>query len=323
MVLEVALLHNAESPTSGQIALKIPAGWKSEPSSQPFSFARAGERSSYSFKVTPASVDAKPYQIEAVATAAPTSAEATVGKGREYREGYELIDHRDLELRYLYRPSTTEVRGVNVTTVAALKVGYVMGVGDSVPLGLQQLGAQVTLLGERELASADLSQFDAIMTGTRAYAVREDLKTYNSRLIDYVKAGGNMIVLYNTQELVPNTFAPFPGELPRSAEEVSEEDSPVTILAPTHQAFNWPNKITAADFDGWVEQRGSKFFTKWDGGVHADDLDVRQESTAAKRWMADRKGRQRNMDLLRVRTYIVSCLTVSRERTELRPIFLL
>ena len=73
-----------------------------------------------------------------------------------------------------------------------------------------------------------------------------------------------MIVLYNTQEFVPNTFAPFPGELPRTAEEVSEEDSPVTILAPTHQAFNWPNKITAADFDGWVEQRGSKFFTKWD-----------------------------------------------------------
>ena len=156
------------------------------------------------------------------------------------------------------------MRGVTVTTVAGLKVGYVMGVGDSVPQGLQQLGAQVTLLGERELASSDLSQFDAIMTGTRAYAVREDLKTYNSRLLDYVKAGGNMIVLYNTQELVPNTFAPFPGELPRSAEEVSEEDSPVTILAPTQQSFNWPNKITAADFEGWVEQRGSKFFTKWD-----------------------------------------------------------
>ena len=73
-----------------------------------------------------------------------------------------------------------------------------MGVGDQVPLGLQQLGAQVTLLGERELAGADLSQFDAIMTGTRAYAVREDLKTYNQRLLDYVKDGGNLIVLYNT-----------------------------------------------------------------------------------------------------------------------------
>lgn len=261
---EVSLLHNAESPTTGQVSLRMPAGWKSEPVSQPFAFARSGERSSYRFTVTATSIDARPYQIEAVATASPTSAEATAGKGREYREGYELIDHRDLEVRYLYRPSITEVRGVNVTTVAGLKVGYVMGVGDSVPQGLQQLGAQVTLLDERALAAADLSVYDTIMTGTRAYAVREDLKTYNSRLLDYVKAGGNMIVLYNTQELVPNTFAPFPGELPRTAEEVSEEDSPVTILAPTHQSFNWPNKITAADFDGWVEQRGSKFFTKWD-----------------------------------------------------------
>jgi hypothetical protein len=232
----------------------MPTGWKSEPASQPFLFARSGERSSYRFTVIPTSIDAKPYTIEAVATAS----------GKEYKEGYELIDHRDLEVRYLYRPSTIEMRGVNVTTVAGLKVGYVMGVGDSVPQGLQQLGAQVTLLDERALASSDLSVYDTIMTGTRAYAVREDLKTYNSRLLDYARNGGNVVVLYNTQELVPDTFAPFPGELPRSAEEVSEEDSPVTILAPTQQSFNWPNKITAADFDGWVEQRGSKFFTKWD-----------------------------------------------------------
>jgi len=252
--VEVALLHNGDSTTSGQLSLKMPAGWKSVPASQSFSFARAGERSSYRFTVTPAAIDAKTYSIEAV---------ATVGN-REYREGYELIDQRDLELRYLYRPSMADVRGVNVTTVPGLKVGYVMGIGDSVPQGLQQLGAQVTLLGERELASSDLSQFDTIMTGTRAYAIREDLKTYNGRLLDYAKAGGNVIVLYNTQELVPNTFAPYPGELPRSAEEVSEEDSPVTILAPTQQSFNWPNKITVADFDGWVEQRGSKFFTTWD-----------------------------------------------------------
>jgi len=252
--MEVKLIHNAEAATSGQLTLTMPAGWKSEPTAQPFAFARSGEQSSYRFIVRPSSIDAKPYQIEAVAMAA----------NRQYREGYEVIDHRDLEVRYLYRPATAEVRGLNVTTVAGLKVGYVMGVGDAVPQGLQQLGAQVTLLGERELASADLSQFDTIMTGTRAYAVRDDLKTYNSRLLDYAKAGGNVVVLYNTQELVPNTFAPFPGELPRSAEEVSEEDSPVTILAPAQRSFAWPNKITAADFDGWVEQGGSKFFTKWD-----------------------------------------------------------
>jgi hypothetical protein len=252
--LDVTLLHNANTPSNGQVVLHLPEGWRAKPASQAFAFTRAGERTSYRFSVIPGAIEQQTYEIAAT---------AIDGLG-EYREGYELIDHRDLEVRYLYRDATTTVRGVDVTTVAGLKVGYVMGIGDQVPQGLQQLGAQVTLLGERELASANLSTYDTIITGTRAYAVRDDLETYNARLLDYVRNGGNMIVLYNTQELVPHTFAPFPGELPRTAEEVSEEDSPVTILAPTHQAFNWPNKITAADFDGWVEQRGSKFFTKWD-----------------------------------------------------------
>ena len=252
--LTVDLVHNADEATTGAVKLTMPAGWTSTPAEQPFTFARSGERASYTFTVTAPSIDAKPYRVEAVATAA----------GRTYREGYELIDHRDLEVRYLYRPSTVDVRGIDVTVLSNLKVGYVMGVGDQVPQGLTQLGAQVTLLGERDLASTNLSQFDAIMTGTRAYAVRDDLKTYNTRLLDYVKAGGNMIVLYNTAELVPNQFAPYPADNPRNSEEVSEEDSPVEILAPTHQAFTWPNRITKADFDGWVEQRGSKFFSTWD-----------------------------------------------------------
>jgi LmbE family N-acetylglucosaminyl deacetylase len=252
--LEVTLLHNAEAPSTGQLTLQLPSGWTAKPASQAFRFERAGERASFTFAVRPGAMGAQIYDVNAV---------AIDGLG-EYREGYELIDHRDLEVRYLYREAKTSVRGVNVTTVAGLKVGYVMGVGDQVPIGLQQLGAQVTLLTERDLAASDLSQYDTIMTGTRAYAVREDLKTYNSRLLDYVRTGGNMVVLYNTFELVPNTYAPLPGELLRSAEEVSEEDSPVSILAPTHQAFTWPNKITAGDFEGWVEQRGSKFFSKWD-----------------------------------------------------------
>jgi hypothetical protein len=250
----VTLLHNADAPSSGQVTLRLPEGWSSKPGSQAFRFERPGERASFRFVVRPGSISAQAYQIDAV---------AIDGLG-EYREGYELIDHRDLDPRYLYRDATTTVRGVNVTTVAGLKVGYVMGIGDQVPAGLQQLGAQVTLLGERDLASTNLSQYDTIMTGTRAYAVREDLKTYNSRLLEYVRNGGNMIVLYNTQELAPNTFAPYPGELLRTAEEVSEEDSPVMLLAPAHQALTWPNRITNADFDGWVEQRGSKFFSRWD-----------------------------------------------------------
>jgi hypothetical protein len=246
-----------EQGGGGQVALRLPAGWTSTPESASFSLLRSGERSAYRFRVSPPSVpalEARDYRIEAF---------ASVG-GRQYREGYDVIEHRDLETRYLFHPAVMQVRGIDVKIVPGLKVGYVMGIGDEVPAGIAQLGAAVSLLGERDLSAGDLHQYDAIMTGTRAYAVREDLKMYNRRLLDYVKDGGNLIVLYNTQEYVPDKYAPFPAQLPPRAEEVSEEDSPVEILAPSHKAFTTPNRITKADFDGWVEQRGSKFFTEWD-----------------------------------------------------------
>jgi LmbE family N-acetylglucosaminyl deacetylase len=252
--MQVDVLNNRESGSKGELTLKLPAGWTSDPARVPFTFARAGERSTYSFTVAVPPVADRTYQIEAIA----------VADGQEYREGYDIIDHRDLDVRYLYRPAVTQVRGVDVETVPGLNVGYVMGVGDQVPEGIRQLGYTVTMLDEHELARGNLSRFDAIVTGTRAYAVRDDLKTYNRRLLQYVEEGGNLIVLYNTQELVPNQWAPRPGELTSRAEEVSEEDSPVEILAPEAPMLNFPNKITKADFDNWVEQRGSKFWSKWD-----------------------------------------------------------
>ena len=252
--VRVELLNNADPGVGGQLALRVPPGWTVAPASVPFAFARPGERAAFQFQVTIPSLEPRAYAIEAVATAS----------GKRYQEGYDMIEHRDLETRYLFHPAATTVTGVDVRIAPGLKVGYVMGVGDDVPAGITQLGAAVTLLGEADLAAGELRQYDAIMTGTRAYAVREDLKTYNRRLLDYVKEGGNLIVLYNTQEFVPDTWAPFPAQLPQRAEEVSEEDSPVEILQPADRVFNAPNRISKADFDGWVEQRGSKFFTEWD-----------------------------------------------------------
>jgi hypothetical protein len=254
IAMQVEVLNNRDGKSEGTLALKIPDGWKIAPASVPFTFARAGERALYTFDVRIPSLANRDYRIEAVATSG----------GRDYGEGYTTIRHRDLETRYLYREAVASVRGIDVKIAPGLKVGYVMGVGDGVPSGLVQAGVTVQLLGEQDLATGDLSGFDAIMTGTRAYAVRADLKTYNRRLLDYVNAGGNLIVLYNTQEFVPNLFAPYPGTLPASAEEVSEEDSPVEILAPDHAVLTTPNRITRADFDGWVEQRGSKFWQSWD-----------------------------------------------------------
>jgi LmbE family N-acetylglucosaminyl deacetylase len=252
--VRVELLNNAEGGSTGRLALQLPAGWTPVPEAATFAFARAGERSTFRFTVSLPSLENRDYRIDAV---------ATVG-GRQYTQGYDVIEHRDLETRYLYHPAATAVRGVDVRIAPGLRVGYVMGIGDEVPSGIAQLGASVTLLGEQDLATGDLRQYDAIMTGTRAYAVREDLRTYNRRLLDYVQQGGNLIVLYNTQEFVPASDAPYPAQLPARAEEVSEEDSPVEILAASDPAFTTPNRITKADFDGWVEQRGSKFFTEWD-----------------------------------------------------------
>ena len=250
----VDVVNNRDGAAEGTLTLDVPAGWKSSPASHSFTFARGGERRPFSFVVNAGSGGAREEAVTAIVRSG----------GREYREGYTTIRHRDLDTRYLYRPAVASVRGVDVRVPAGLRVGYVMGIGDDVPAGLAQLGAEVHLLAQQDLATGDLGRFHTIMTGTRAYAVREDLRTHNGRLLEYVRGGGNLIVLYNTQELVPNTFAPYPGELPRTAEEVSEEDSPAEILAPDAAVFSSPNRITKADFDGWVEQRGSKFWTTWD-----------------------------------------------------------
>src|SRR5262249_20480560 len=243
--LTVELLGNAEAGIDGQLALDLPPGWTSEPASHAFRFARAGERGVFRFAVAVPALESRGYTVTAVALAG----------GKEYREGYDVLEHRDLETRYLYRRATSEVKGVDVQIPPGLRVGYVMGVGDQVPAGLAQLGASVTLLETADLAAGRLDAYDAIMTGTRAYVVREDLRTYNQRLLDYVRGGGNLIVLYNTPEFVPEKFAPFAATLPQDAEEVSEEDSPVEILAAAHPVFQTPNKISLQDFEGWVEQR--------------------------------------------------------------------
>jgi hypothetical protein len=254
LTMKVELANNREGNSKGSVRLVVPEGWSVTPSTQAFQFERSGERALYSFAVRAPAQRTGTHRIEAVASL----------DGREYRDGFQVIRHRDLETQRLYRDAVASVHGVDVRIAPGLRVGYVMGIGDDVPAGIAQLGADVQLLDERDLASGDLSRFQAIMTGTRAYAVRADLRTYNRRLLDYVRDGGHLIVLYNTQELVPNQFGPYPGDLPSSAEEVSEEDSPVDILAPDLPVLTTPNRITAADFQGWLEQRGSKFWSSWD-----------------------------------------------------------
>lgn len=245
--------NTAPIPTT--TSLEVPAGWAAAPPTVAHDFTRAGEVAEVAFQVTPPDGWRGAATIEAVSRAG----------GREYRTGYQTIDHRDLRLARLWRPATTTVRSVPVARLGGARIGYVMGVGDEVPAGIEALGAQVDLLDAAALADpASLTGLDAIVVGTRAYAVRPDLLEHNQRLIEYARAGGHLVILYQTQEFVPGEMAPYPASLPRGAEEVSEEDAPVRLLQPSHRFMTTPNRITEADFDGWVEQRGSKFFTEWD-----------------------------------------------------------
>lgn len=254
LAVQVELLSNADHTMQGELRLNLPAGWQAQPAQIPFSFAASGERNNFSFTVSVPQTAKQTYLITAVATA----------NGKEYTTGYTLIAHRDLDKNYLYRPATREVKGIDAQVAPGLQIGYVMGAGDQVPEALRQLGARVQLLGTADLANGKLNQYDAVLIGTRAYAVRQDLHTYNQRLLNYAQEGGNLIVLYQTPEFKPERQAPYPAKLPPDAEEVSEEDAPVELLAGKHPMLNQPNQITGQDFDGWVEQRGSKFFSEWD-----------------------------------------------------------
>ena len=251
---QVELINNHEGFSKGELTLKAPPGWKVQPLQTPFTFTKAGEKSNFLIKVSLPEIEEKTYKIQAVATS----------NGKAYIQGYELISYRDLDQAILYHPAIATIKGIDVNVVPNLFIGYVMGVGDEVPAGLQQLGARVQLLNTNDLSSGRLEQYDVIMIGTRAYAVRQDLHTYNQRLLTYAKNGGNLIVLFQTPEFIPGRTAPYPAELPGNAEEVSEEDSPIKILNINHRVLNYPNKITLKDFDNWVEQRGAKFFSKWD-----------------------------------------------------------
>ncbi|HLZ10774.1 MAG TPA: NEW3 domain-containing protein, partial [Chloroflexota bacterium] len=171
---------NVKGPAKGTVHLELPSGWKSEPASAPFATSDDGQDQSMTFTVVPSRLAEKEYKITATAEY----------NGRNYSEGYTVTGYPTLRPYYLYRPSTYKTSGVDVKVAPGLKVGYVMGSGDDVPSALEHLGIKVTFLAPADIASGDLGKFDAILLGVRAYAVREDLKTYNSRLLDYVKNGG-------------------------------------------------------------------------------------------------------------------------------------
>ncbi len=184
--------------------------------------------------------------------------------GRVYREAAQLIDYPHVERAVLYRDARTEVTAFPVRVREGLRVGYIMGTGDDGPEAIAQMGAQVELLSEAQVREGAFHGYDVLVLGVRAYEAREEVRAANDQILDFARGGGTVVVQYNQYQFSNGGYAPYPLRIGRPAPRVADETAPVRILEPDAPVFTTPNRITAADFEGWVQERGLYFASEWD-----------------------------------------------------------
>ena len=250
----VGVTSNLNGAATGTLRLELPQGWRADPAQSSADFTQRGQKKDIEFKVFPAGLQ----ESRAVVRA---SFEVN---GQKFGEGHTLVTREDLGSFYYYQPAVQRVSIVDVQIPRGLKIGYIMGAGDDIPTVLKQVGMEVTLISPERLASENLNAYGTIVLGIRAYDTQKDVVANNKKLLDFVAAGGTLVVQYNSGvgDFNDGHFTPYPAELSRA--RVSVEDSPVEILAPDDEVFHYPNPITARDFDGWVQERGLYFMDKWD-----------------------------------------------------------
>lgn len=234
----------------GSLRFELPAGWKVTPASVPFNLTRKGSETTITFEVTP-----------------PVEPSEAVGRSiavidnKEYDREQVTISYPHINSQQVLLPSTSKFTKVNLE-IKGRKVAYIMGAGDNLPESLTQMGYEVALLTPEAISAETLKGIDAVILGIRAYNVLDGLLYKQQVLFDFVAEGGNMIVQYNTTgNLVTRDIAPYPLRISR--DRVTEENAKVTFLDATHPVLNHPNKITAKDFDGWVQEQGLYYPDQW------------------------------------------------------------
>jgi LmbE family N-acetylglucosaminyl deacetylase len=248
--VRVTLKSNSDN-LSGKLKLNLPSGWTIEPNDVPFSFKNKYDESEFTFKVKP---PANSSEVEITA-----SAETNFGNSDR---GIQTIDYSHFPIQTLFPEAEAKLLRLDIKKVVS-NIGYIMGAGDVLPDELKELGYDVHLLSDDELENADLSKYDAIVAGIRAYNTRKSLEVAQPRLMNYVENGGTYIVQYNNSfNLVTDNIGPYPLHL--SHDRVTVEEAPVTFIAKDNPLLNYPNKITEKDFDNWVQERGLYFADSWD-----------------------------------------------------------
>jgi LmbE family N-acetylglucosaminyl deacetylase len=259
---QVSIKNNCADKAEGTLKLVSDRNWPIQPAEIPFILHRKDEVQTAKFTIRiPAGIKSGEYFIKSVASM----------DGRQFMQQQRKISYPGNWTRFLYENAQSKIEVFDIQVPADLTVGYVPGAGDDVPSALEKLGIPVQIFTPADLVSGDLNHFSAIITGIRAYNVNEDLESNNRRLLEYVSNGGILILQYvrPTERPAgpsmgsPFQFGPYPMSV-SSSDRITVEDSPIKILDPGNRIFNWPNKITEADFEGWVQERGLYFMNVWD-----------------------------------------------------------
>ena len=244
----VVTVKSHEKNNNGNVSLALPKGWKASPEVADFSIDEKNQEQQLVFMVTP-SATASEVEMKVLINNVPAK-EAI------------FIEYDHINIQTVLKEARAKMVRLDVKTNGQ-KIGYIMGAGDEVPNALEQLGYQVVLLDEDKLKNGNLSQYDAIICGIRAYNTNKYMSNVYTSIMDYIKDGGNYIVQYNVNRgLVTDKIGPYNFNI--SKDRVTEEDATVTFVDAKHPMLNYPNKLTTADFDGWVQERGLYFADEWD-----------------------------------------------------------
>lgn len=251
--LVMTVTNNSSNPVQGTGRFSVPQGWTLSPPSADFSLERKGDKTALAFDVTiPAKTKPDTYDLTAT---------AMVG-GKSYDLQMQEIAYPHIQTHRLYSEADVKAEVLNLK-IAPVKIGYIMGSGDKVPQAIERLGLNVSMLDEKELSTGNLNKYDTIIVGIRASQVRPDYVANNGRLLEFMKNGGTLIVQYQQQEFVRQNLPPYPAKMDTNI-RVVDETAPVKILEPNHPVFNFPNKITEADFQNWVQERDLYTLTDFD-----------------------------------------------------------
>jgi LmbE family N-acetylglucosaminyl deacetylase len=260
---EKAYIFNGNSPKTITVSLKsfknnsigflvpkLPKGWKSSTDKIDFNLPNKGDEQIISFTITPGTEPSGNLGLQVSVD------------GKTDDKGFKTISYAHIPNITIFPQAIARLEKIDLK-ITGKNIAYIDGAGDLVPEALKEMGYAVTKLNTSQILIADLSKYDAIVTGVRLYNINTDVKLIQPKLLKYVEDGGTLLIQYNVNNGLKTTnIGPYPFKL--ANKRVTEEDAKVNFLLPNHAALNYPNKITAKDFEDWVQERGLYFATDID-----------------------------------------------------------